>query len=67
MDINKLMIEKLLYPAMEWKNGNRIRANTRELIASERAGREALLERQREKLKAFLRNCIETVPAYAGG
>ncbi len=65
MDWNKLWIEKLLYPAMEWKNGNRIRAYTRELIASEQAGREQLFARQREKLRAFLRNCVENVPAYA--
>ena len=36
MDIIKFGIEKILYPLMEAKRGNHVRAHTKVLLASER-------------------------------
>ena len=65
MDLNKILIEHLLYPAMELKNGNRTRQYTKELLASEKLSLEELKALQRQRLKELLLHCKRTVPAYA--
>jgi phenylacetate-CoA ligase len=64
MDLVKPFIEKVLYPLMESKKGNKIRQNTEELKKSQGLPQNELLNLQKEKLKKLLLECIESVPAY---
>ena len=62
--LHKAMIEHLLYPAMELRKGNRVRAKTAALQAS--ASASDLADKQRELLQSLLLDCIRHVPAYRG-
>ena len=62
--LHKAMIEHLLYPAMELRKGNRVRAKTAALQASATAP--DLADKQRELLQSLLLDCIRHVPAYRG-
>lgn len=62
--LHKAMIEHLLYPAMELRKGNRVRAKTAALQAS--ASAPNLADKQRELLQSLLLDCIRHVPAYRG-
>ncbi len=64
MDIVKVFIESILYPAMEVKNGNRTRRYTKELIETQSYNSGELHSLQREKLIKLLNNCLHNVPAY---
>ena len=64
MDLTKIFIEKMLYPYMEAKKGNRIRGNLEELKVTQFLSSEELRELQEKKLRRLLRRCIFTVPAY---
>ena len=65
MDFVKFGIEHIVYPLMEKKNGNKIRAYTKELQKTQSLTREDLHALQTEKLKKLLACCKENVPAYA--
>lgn len=65
MDLVKIWIEHLLYPLMERKNGNKIRAYIKKLQGSQSLSKEDLHALQTEKLAALLKCCKESVPAYA--
>ena len=60
--LHKAAIEHLLYPAMEYTKGNRIRAKTAVLRQSEAAP--GLPDRQCAALQSLLLDCIRHVPAY---
>lgn len=64
MDIVKGFIEKVLYPLMEKKKGNKVRTYIEELRDSQGLPNEELHEIQEEKLKMLLLESIENVPAY---
>ncbi|MTI66357.1 MAG: phenylacetate--CoA ligase family protein [Firmicutes bacterium] len=64
MNFNKHFIEKMVYPLMEKKNGNKIREYLKKLKSTERYNKEKLKETQNEKLKKLLTHCIKNVPAY---
>lgn len=64
MDINKALIEHLLYPAMETVKGNRIRAYMKRLKASQNLSPDQLQALQRRKLIELLKICVSSVPAY---
>ncbi|WP_353095570.1 phenylacetate--CoA ligase family protein [Tissierella praeacuta] len=64
MDMVKPFIEKILYPVMEKKNGNRIRENIEELLKSEKLDSTRLKKLQEDKLRKLLMECIENIPAY---
>ena len=64
MDIIKFGIEKILYPLMEAKRGNHVRANTKVLLASERLSLHDLKSLREERLRRLLLHCVEHVPAY---
>lgn len=65
MDFVKFGIEHIVYPLMERKNGNKIRAYIKELKSTQSLSASALRELQTEKLGKLLQYCKETVPAYA--
>lgn len=65
MDFTKIFIEKLLYPAMELKNGNKVRKKTKELSGLENISREELDKYREEKLRKLLKTCIKDVKAYS--
>lgn len=65
MDIVKLAIERVLYPLMEKRKGNRVRANIRELQASERLPPDSMDNLRVEKLTRLLHVCADKVPAFA--
>ncbi len=65
MDIIKPMIEGVLYPLMEIKNGNRIRKYRSELLRSQNYTKSQLIDLQKEKLASLLCACADGVPAYA--
>ena len=54
MDIIKFGIEKILYPLMEAKRGNHVRANTKVLLASERLSLHDLKSLREERLRRLL-------------
>ena len=58
MDIIKFGIEKILYPLMEAKRGNHVRANTKVLLASERLSLHDLKSRREERLRRLLLHCV---------
>lgn len=60
--LHKAAIEHLLYPAMEYTKGNRIREKTAVLRKSEAAP--GLPDRQCAALQSLLLDCIRHVPAY---
>lgn len=64
MPFQKWMIERCLYPAMERRRGNRVRAVEAELLASERLAPEALRAMQAERLTALLLLAKAGAPAY---
>jgi len=64
MNVNKLFIEKALYPAMEKLKGNRIRTYCEELKQSQNFSAEQLRQLQCERLKTLLLACKKSVPAY---
>ncbi len=64
MDIVKLAIERILYPWMEKRKGNRIRANMRELQASEKLPPDSVDSLRIEKLTRLLHVCADKVPAF---
>lgn len=64
MDLVKPFINKILYPAMEIKNGNRIRQNIGELLDSQNDAPAEIRQLQERKLKLLLNECIKNVPAY---
>lgn len=64
MDIIKPFIEKMLYPVMEKKNGNRIRQNIKELQLTQNLDPAGIRKLQEEKLKKLLIECVTNVPAY---
>ena len=66
MDPVKIFIEKLLYPVMEKKNGNRTRAHIRELRESCSHSPRQLKEEQKAALTRLLLHCVRNVPAYKG-
>ncbi len=65
MDLIKAGIERVLYPLMEKRKGNRIRPYLRELLASERLAPEEVESLRKEKLSRLLVKCAETVSAYS--
>ncbi len=65
MDLVKFWIEHLVYPLMERKNGNKIRAYIKELQGTQSLSAEDLHKLQTEKLAKLLKCCKESVPAYA--
>ncbi len=65
MDFVKFGIEHVVYPLMERKNGNKIRAYIKELQGSQSLSKEDLHALQTEKLRKLLTCCKESVPAYA--
>ena len=64
MDLVKVLIENILYPIMEKKNGNRTREYIAELLCSQVLTSEELNELQKTKLKALLLESIKNVPSY---
>lgn len=64
MSVNKFFIEKLLYPAMEYGKGNRIRAYLREMKQTQYASLETLHILRETRLKRLLHACVAGVPAY---
>ena len=64
MDIIKTGIEKVLYPLMESRRGNRIRADISQLQASAAGSRQQLMQKQEADLSRLLLHCIQQVPAY---
>lgn len=64
MPMQKMLIEKLLYPAMERKKGNRIRTCLREMEQTQYAAPEALRALREARLKTLLHACAAGVPAY---
>lgn len=64
MSANKFFVEKLLYPAMEYGKGNRIRAYLREVKQTQYAAPEALHTLRTTRLKQLLHACAAGVPAY---
>ena len=62
MPLQKYMIERLLYPAMEHCKGNQIRSILNELQATQMADPEQLWQ---ERLTRLLLHCKQHVPAYA--
>ena len=58
MDIIKFGIEKILYPLMEAKRGNHVRANTKVLLASERLSLHDLKSLREERLRRLLLHCV---------
>ena len=64
MDLIKFAIEKFLYPLMEARRGNQVRANLRWLQDSERRPAHELKSLREEKLRRLLLHCVEHVPAY---
>ncbi len=64
MDITKLFIEKILYPAMEYKKGNRVREKTEMLAKMENVSREERQKYVEEKLSILLNTCLKNVAAY---
>ncbi len=65
MDLTKTFINHVVYPGMEMKNGNQIRAFTKELIATQGQSEAERRELVRERLRLLLLHCAKTVPAYA--
>ena len=66
MDLDKIFIEKALYPAMEKLRGNQIRAYEKELLQSQSLPEAELCALQEQKLRTLLTACLESVPAYKG-
>ena len=64
MLVNKILIEKLLYPAMEKGKGNRVRTYLGELERTQYAAQTRLRAIQEARLKRLLHVCIADVPAY---
>lgn len=64
MSVNKFLIEKLLYPAMEYGKGNRIRAYLREMKQTQYASLETLHILRETRLKQLLHAYVAGVPAY---
>lgn len=64
MSVNKILIEKLLYPAMEKGKGNRVRTYLGELERTQYAAQTRLRAIQEARLKRLLHVCIADVPAY---
>lgn len=64
MNLNKLFIEKMLYPEMEKRKGNKTREYTKELISNERKDISYIQRIQQDKLRKLLKHCLENVPAY---
>ena len=64
MDIIKTGIEKVLYPLMESRRGNRIRADISQLQTSAAGSRQQLMQKQEADLSRLLLHCIQQVPAY---
>ena len=63
MALQKFLIEHAIWPAMEKRKGNKIRAIQRELEKSQYGDTAAL---QRERLTELLLHCKAHVPAYEG-
>ena len=66
MDLDKVFIEKGLYPVMEKLRGNQIRAYEKELLQSQSLPESELHALQEQKLRTLLTACMESVPAYQG-
>lgn len=64
MNIEKPLIEHVLYPLMEKRRGNTVREKVRELQSTERLGTDELRKRQTAALTELLLHCAEHVPAY---
>jgi len=64
MDLNKILIEKALYPAMEKVKGNRVRTYCEELKHSQSASPDMIRKLQEDRLKKLLKACVNGVPAY---
>lgn len=64
MDIVKIFIEGILYPAMERKKGNKTREYISELKATQDLSESQLYEMQKDKLEKLLLECVRKVPAY---
>jgi len=64
MDVVKFMIEHALYPAMEKRRGNKVRAYTDELLKTQYLGFEEMDALRNSKLKALLLHAVKHVPAY---
>ena len=64
MDIVKIFIEGILYPAMEKKKGNKTREYISELKATQDLSDSELYEMQKNKLENLLLECVRKVPAY---
>ncbi|NLD88082.1 MAG: phenylacetate--CoA ligase family protein [Clostridiales bacterium] len=61
-----MFIEKILYPLMEKRRGNRVRENTLSLKESEKYTAAQLKEYQSERLSELLVECVKNVPKYQG-
>lgn len=66
MDINKLFIEKMLYPAMEKLKGNKIRLYVSDLVKTQSFSADELKKLQKDRLAELLYYCHDNVPAYRG-
>ncbi len=64
MDINKIIIEKAVFPMMEKTKGNQIRKKTAVLQSSQSLSAAELKDLQQRKLQRLLHHCIKHVPAY---
>lgn len=64
MNTGRILIEQIVYPAMEKLKGNKIRSYLQELKLSQEFTRQMIAELQRERLRKLLKHCIENVPAY---
>jgi len=64
MDIIKPAIENILYPVMEKRRGNHVRAITASLQSMERVSQNELLSLRENKLRCLLLHCVKYVPAY---
>ncbi len=60
----KYLIEHVLYPAMEHKKGNHVRAYLAEMKTTQYLKEEELQKLRRERLCRLLLTCIHDVPAY---
>lgn len=64
MDMMKIIIEKVLYPVMEKKNGNQIRLYIKEMQKSERLAPDIMVASQIAKLRTLINYVSDNVPAY---
>lgn len=64
MSVNKIFIERALYPAMEALKGNRVRQYLAEMKQTQYMTKDEIQAIQNARLKKLLHTCVASVPAY---